>query len=176
MVRRVDGAAGDSTDETGAVSGLLGGGETDSRTDTGSPDADGLDGVSEARTLADVVDAAALGRWLPPAWSARTEVAKFGLDDVTEVLVLTGRGHQVVLDPQRTTDPEGSQTCYVRAAGERSRQEWGTLDSLHEGLATALERITDLDDRVDPVTPVERRAAELRATGEAASEQVARRD
>jgi hypothetical protein len=176
MVRRAKGAAGNRPDETGAASGRLGMEEPDDRTDTETADAEGLDGVAEARTLDDVVDAVALGRWLPPAWSARTEVTKFGLDDVAEVLVLTGRGHRVVLEPERTTEPEGAQTCYVRAAGERSRQEWGTLDRLHEGLATALERITDLDDRVDPVTPVERRAAELRATDEAASERVARRD
>ncbi|WP_254830949.1 hypothetical protein [Haloglomus salinum] len=120
-----------------------------------------LETVSERRTLADVVDVAALTRWLPTAWTARTAVTKFGEAPVTEVLELSGRGHRVVVDPQRPVAPEGPATCYARPAGTARRREVATTDSLHEALAIALDRIPTLDEHVDPVLPAERRATGL---------------
>jgi hypothetical protein len=156
------GAADDRTDQDSTAEG--GGSRT---RDTGPADDTvppaGLDDVSECRTLADVVDVDALETWLPPAWSASTEVTKLGTDPITEVLVLEGRGHRVLLDPVRAVAPEGRVTCHVRAADSARRREWRTFDGLHAALAAALDCITDLDEHVDPVTPAEQRVARARA-------------
>lgn len=132
------------------------------RLESPSPDST-LDDVAECRTLADAVDAAALGDWLPPAWHARTEVVKFGNDPVTEVLALEGRGHRLVVDPVHTTAPEGPATCYVRPAGTARRREVATTENLHEALAVALEHLAQIDEHVEPVLPVEGRVAAVSA-------------
>jgi hypothetical protein len=154
--RRSDAPADRPHDSAGSDQGPRGGRNTATATDT-TP----LDDISERQTLADVVDTAALTRWLPAAWTARTAVTKFGEDPVTEVLELSGRGHRIVVDPQRTVAPEGPATCYVRPAGTARRRTMATTDGLHEALAVALDRITTVDEQVDPVVPAERRAAEL---------------
>jgi hypothetical protein len=50
-------------------------------------------------------------------------------------------------------------TVWLRPTGSARRREWRTFDGLHAALAGALDCITDLDDRVEPVTPTERRVA-----------------
>jgi len=155
--RRTSDARGDRPHgRAGTDRSTRGGGNTETATDT-TP----LEAVSERRTLADVVDAAALTRWLPTAWTARTTVTKFGEEPVTEVLELSGRGHRVVVDPLRTVAPEGPATCYARPAGTAQRREIATTDSLHEALAIALDHITTLDEHVDPIVPAEQRATDL---------------
>lgn len=172
MFRRAAGAARDRAPWGDAADNGVDEGRTDeergSRTeDTAVADdvapGDGLDGVSECRTLADAVDSDALDRWLPPAWSATTEVTKLGTDPVTEVLVLEGRGHRVLLDPVQAVEPAGQVTCHVRPADSACRRRWRTFDSLHAALAAALGRLTDLDEHVDPVAPAEQRAARAEA-------------
>jgi hypothetical protein len=158
-----------STDRTGSEVAHRQSGPDESARGTGAaepaPESDEgdpppLGAVTERRTLADVIDATALAHRLPAAWTARTTVTKFGEDAVTEVLELSGRGHRLAVDPERTVAPEGPATCYERPAGAARRRQIATADSLGEALAITLDRITSLDERVEPVMPAGQGAAD----------------
>ncbi|MGM0447874.1 MAG: hypothetical protein ACQERM_06425 [Methanobacteriota archaeon] len=104
----------------------------------------GLESVSTATTMRNVVDAEALAEETPPKWSVRHDVVTYGADSLTDVLVFRhGPTRQdLVVMPERNTDPEGEISFYHadRTKGARHLLSIGA-DSLTAALSYVLDRI-----------------------------------
>ncbi|QWC18526.1 hypothetical protein [Halorubrum sp. 2020YC2] len=104
----------------------------------------GLERVSTATTMRNVVDADALAAETPPKWSVLHDVVTYGADSLTDVLVFRhGPTRQdLVVMPERNTKPEGEVSFYHadRTKGARHLLSIGA-DSLTAALSYILERI-----------------------------------
>lgn len=103
-----------------------------------------LEGVSTATTMRNVVDTDALADRTPPKWDVGHDMVTYGNGTLTDVLVFRhGPSRQeLVVMPERNTDPEGEISFYHtdRTRGVRHLLSIGA-DSLTAALSYVLERI-----------------------------------
>jgi hypothetical protein len=104
----------------------------------------GLEGVSTATTMRNVVDADAIAEETPAEWSVLHDVVTYGSGTLTDVLVFRhGPTRQdLVVMPERNTEPEGEISFYHadRTRGARHLLSIGA-DSLTAALGYVLDRI-----------------------------------
>ncbi|MFC7187602.1 hypothetical protein [Halorubrum yunnanense] len=104
----------------------------------------GLEDVSTATTMRNVVDADALADRTPPKWEVGHDVVTYGSDTLTDVLVFrhTPTRQELVVMPERNTRPEGEISFYHtdRKRGVRHLLSIGA-DSLAAALGYVLDRI-----------------------------------
>jgi hypothetical protein len=104
----------------------------------------GLERVSTATTMRNVVDTDALAEETPRKWSVLHDVVTYGADSLTDVLVFRHdpSRQDLVVMPERNTEPEGEISFYHadRTKGARHLLSIGA-DSLTAALSYVLERI-----------------------------------
>lgn len=108
----------------------------------------GLESVSTATTMRNVVDADALAEETPPKWSVCHDVVTYGADSLTDVLVFRhGPTRQdLVVMPERNTEPEGEISFYHADRTKGARHLLSiSADSLTAALSYVLDRIEQFE-------------------------------
>lgn len=108
------------------------------------PDEPALDAVTDAETMRNAVDREAVAAAIPPGWTVRSDIVRYGNDTLTDVLVFEHdrTRQELVVVPESNTDPNGPVRFHHhdRNAGHR-RELPVTKRSLASGLSFALDRI-----------------------------------